>query len=66
METNVGTLRQQSALSAADRPVIIITDDAKLEKLLGGKRLKVVEFYPDTTDFDGAWRATFKVKVTLE
>jgi hypothetical protein len=66
MEANVGTLRQQSALCDADRPVIAITDDENLRILLGGRKLQVVEFYPDTTDGDGEFNSTFKVKVSLE
>lgn len=65
MKTNVGELRRQSALEDSDTPVIVITGGEKLEKLLNGKRLKVVEFYPDTTDGEGKWNSAFKIKVVL-
>lgn len=65
MKANVGELRQQSALADADRPVIIISDDERLNELLGGLKLRVVEFYPDTTDGDGKWNSTFKIKVAI-
>lgn len=66
MEANVGTLRQQSALCDAERPVIAITGDEKLQTLLGGRSLRVVEFYPDTTDGEGNRNSTFKIKLALE
>lgn len=65
MKANVGTLRQQSALCEAERPVIVITDDEKLQRLLNGRKLTVVEFYPDTTGGDGESNSAFKVKVAL-
>ncbi len=66
MRANVGELRQQSALADADRPVIIISDDEELKVLLGGRKLRVVEFYPDTTDGEGKWNSTFKIKVAID
>ena len=66
MKARVGELRQQSALAESDRPVIIISDDEALKELLAGRRLEVVEFYPDTTDGDGKWGGTFKIKVALQ
>lgn len=66
MKANVGELRQQSALADADRPVIIISDDERLKEILGGLKLRVVEFYPDTTDGDGKWCSTFKIKVAID
>ncbi len=66
MKANVGELRQQSALADADRPVIISSDDEELKTLLGTRKLRVVEFYPDTTDGDGKWNSTFKIKVAID
>ena len=66
MRANVGELRQQSALADADRPVIIISDDEELKVLLGGRKLRVAEFYPDTTDGEGKWNSTFKIKVVID
>lgn len=66
MKTNVGELRQQSALQGADHPVIAIPGrDSELAKLLGGRRLKVLKFYPDTTNGEGQWENTFKIVVDL-
>lgn len=66
MKARVGELRQQSALADSDRPVIIISDDDELKGLLGARKLRVVEFYPDTTDGDGKWNSTFKIKVAID
>jgi hypothetical protein len=57
MRTTVGSLRQQTALTDQDTPVVIVSDDDSL------KDLQVVEFYPDLTDPGGKWVRTFKVKV---
>lgn len=53
----VGDLRQRTALSNANNPVIIISDDKDLPDL------EVVEVYPDTVDGKGHWGSTFKIKV---
>ena len=66
MKTNAGTLRQQSALLDADTPIIIVTEDKELRKFLQGRNIKVVEFYPDTTDGEGNFNRTFKIKVAVE
>lgn len=66
METTVGELRHQSAYSSSRTPVITVTKDAELQKLLGGRRLTVVRFYPDTTDAAGNFTSTFKIEVALE
>lgn len=65
METNLGSLRQRSAFADSKTPVIIISDDEALKKLLSGKKIEVVEFYPDTTDGNGQWNSSFKIKVAL-
>lgn len=65
MKARVGELRQQSALADSDTPVIVISDDTVLNELLSGRKLTVVEFYPDTTDGDGKWNGTFKIKVAI-
>lgn len=59
MKTNVGELRAQSAYCDSERQVIIVSSDPEIGKL----NLRVVEFYPDTTDAKGNWTPTFKVKV---
>jgi hypothetical protein len=56
-QVDVGDLRQQSALSDSDRPVIIVSDDKKLPPL------EIVEVYPDTVDETGLDIPTFKIKV---
>lgn len=66
METNVGNLRQRSARCDANEPVIVVTDDEKLERLLNGCKMRVVEFYPSTTFGDGKPSSTFKIKIALE
>lgn len=53
----VGDLRQQAALSDADRAVIIVTDDKDLPPM------KVTSVFPDTVDEHGNWRPVFKIKV---
>ena len=59
MNTNVGSLRQQTALSSSNRPVIIVSNDPELMDL------EAEEFYPDTTNGDGRMivGGTFKIKV---
>lgn len=66
MDINVGSLRQQTALSDSERPIIIVTDDEYLQDLLGSRKLEIVEFYPDHTDANGKWNPTFKIKVELK
>ncbi len=61
MKTTVGSLRQQTALSDADRRVVLVTDDKELAPLISD--LEIVEFYPDTTDERGNWNSTFKIQV---
>lgn len=65
MDINVGALRQQSAFADSKTPLIVICDDEALKKLLDGIRLEVVEFYPDTTDGNGNWKSSFKIKVAI-
>jgi hypothetical protein len=48
-ELNVGDLRQQSALC----------------KLLGGKKIVALRCYPDTTDENGKWNSTFKIRAVV-
>ncbi len=66
MDANVGELRAQAAYTDSQTPVIVITDDEELRKLLGGRKLVVAEFYPDTTDGDGHFNRSFKVKVRIQ
>ena len=67
MGTTVGTLRMQSAIADADRPVVAVTEDETLRVLLGNRRLVVVSVYPDTNDGAdaGLYRPTFKVELAL-
>ena len=58
-KATVGKLRQQCALSDADQPIVIVSDDPEIKAL----HLEVVEVFPDTTGPDGEWGSTFKVKV---
>ena len=64
MKGNVGELRQQSALSGATRPVILVSEDSEdkeLQQLLA--QLEVVGCYPDTVDAEGNFNSTFKIAV---
>lgn len=68
--TDCGELRAQSAYSDAKRPVVIVTEDEELKKMLldRGVRLVVTQFYPDTTDAEGKFSnpgGTFKIAVAL-
>lgn len=65
MNANVGELRQQSAFADSDEPVIVVTEDEELIRLLAGSKLRVVEFYPDTTNNGSGWMPTFKVSIAL-
>lgn len=65
MDINVGSLRQQAAFADSKTPVIAICDDEALNRLLQGQKLEVVKFYPDTTDGDGNWTGSFKIKLAL-
>ncbi len=58
---NVGTLRQQSALSDADNPIVIKPYGTDLNQLLdkAGKRLKCIQVFPEIG-------GEFVVQVTLE
>lgn len=66
MKCNVGELRQQIALSPPDEPVEAVIANFELQSLLGGRKLSVVSFYPDTTDSGGEWSGTFKVEIGLK
>jgi hypothetical protein len=58
---NVGKLREQTALSPADRRVVLVSKDRELAGRLG--QLEIVACYPDTTDEHGNWTGTFKLEV---
>lgn len=60
-QCTVGKLRQQTALSEADRRVVLVTKNEKLLPLV--KQARVVRCYPDTTDENGNWNGTFKIEV---
>jgi hypothetical protein len=54
-------MRQQSALVEATREIVVVTRDKRTHELLGGRKLKVLRTYPDTTD-----GGVFKIEVELE
>ena len=58
MESTVGNFRQQSAFSAHNTPIVIVTDDYYVKRLLQGNKLEVVEFFPEGS--------SFKVRVKLK
>jgi hypothetical protein len=60
-DCTVGEIRQQTALSDADRRVVLVTKNEELLSLV--KKARVVRCYPDTTDECGNWNATFKIEV---
>lgn len=68
MEINVGELRKQTAYCERERRIVLITKNAKFPELANlVKRLRIVEFYPDTTDEDGKWTTpTFKIVVEID
>ncbi len=66
MDTRVGNLRQQTALQSGSEPIVVITEDAELLRLLEGRKLKVESFYPDTTDGNGEFNPSFKIEVSLD
>lgn len=61
----VGDLRHQSAWIDGNCPVVIIPSPG-LEDFLQGKKLVAVRSYPDTTDENGGWNATFKIQIALD
>lgn len=66
MKTTVGELRFQTAHCGGDRPVVAVVSDGELRELLGDRKIIVAGFYPDTTDADGHFNATFKIRLALE
>lgn len=65
LDITVGSLRQLTALSESELPIIIVTDDLDLQELLNNKKLEIVEFGPSHSDAAGKWNPTFKIKVEL-
>lgn len=57
----VGELRQQSALAPAAERVVLVSKDPDIAARLS--LLQIVRCYPDTTDEQGNWTATFKIEV---
>lgn len=67
MGNTVGELRAQAAYEKSGIPVVIVTRDDELEKLLGDRELVIEEFYPDTCDAKGDRnKPSFKIKVSLK
>ena len=60
----VGNLRQQSALVNSDERVALILSP-ELQKIFGAVQIELVRCWPDTTDENRQWNATFKIQVAL-
>jgi len=58
---SVGDLRAQAAYCSGATQVILVSKDPKVQEVLRG--LRIMRFYPDTTDAEGNWTSVFKVEV---
>ena len=60
-KNTLGALRQQAALSDADKRIIIVSNNPAIQKL----DLQMISTYPDTVDNDGKWidGGVFKIQV---
>ena len=57
----VGTLRQQTALADASRPLVLAAEDEESRALIG--QFEIVNAYPDMTNERGEFVSTFKIVV---
>jgi hypothetical protein len=61
MKPVVGELRTQAAYAHSDTPIQLVSKDPDVARAIS--KLRVVAFYPDTTDTHGNWVSTFKIEV---